>query len=192
MGKPRVAISAAYIGGGFVLLAALIGVFGNSCLLKQARPRLNIELEPSPNEYLKKDGNSQLYLDSLYNNIFIVLPFKIRNIDKTHAVKISALYSSPSQRNVPIELGEKSSFLSSGEEIPETFRPHINISTIINDAGNKEFKIELVLDYKSDNNKDQHSYNTKLELILVKEKTEESLVVYKIKDSNLLFGVNKE
>lgn len=153
----------------------------------EAKPHLSIELAPGPREFLKKDGNSQLYFGSLYNNIFLILPFKIRNIDQIHAVKISAEYSSPAQHNVPIELGEKSSFLALGEEIPETFRPHINISTVINNDDIEEFNVKIVIKYRNYDNKDAHVYNTTLELLLVKEKTNENTTIYKIKNHNLIF-----
>ncbi len=241
MGKPRVGILAAWIGGGCVVLAALVGVLGKAYQpekLKQSmvvkdstgtrstqvtgnynsqvmmnspgafqvsgdfnnyppmpqsetRPYLNIELRPSFNEYLKKDGNSQLYCDSLYNNIYLILPFKIRNVGKIHALKILAKYSSPSQSDVPIQLGEKSSFLDSGDEIAETFRPHVNIATVINNDDIKEFTIKLELFYNSYDNNDHLVYNTKLELVLIKEKTSEHQMRYIIKDSKLTFGDNK-
>lgn len=132
---------------------------------------------------MKKDGNSQLYFDSLYNNNFLILPFQVRNIGKIHTNRNFAEYSSPTQQHVSIELGEKSSFLGSGETISETFRPHI-----INNEAAKEFNTEIVLKYKNYDNKDMHTYTTTLELSLVKIKSKENLTIYLIKEKKLQFN----
>ena len=151
----------------------------------ETRPYLTIELRPGPNEYMRKDGNSQLFLICCHNNFFLVLPFKIKNVGKMHAAHIEAKYSSPGQQNVAIALGEKSNFLSSGDEIPETFRPHINISRIVQHEDDKEFNVELLLSYQKYDESDSTIYHSRLELVLAKTEVNGFPKAYKILKNNL-------
>ncbi len=215
MGKPRVGVVAAWIGFAGVILAALIYVFAGASRQQSmkvenspeskntqvagdqnnyysipqtaTRPYLTMELRPGPNEYMRKDGNSQLFLICCYDNSFLVLPFKIRNAGKTHATRIEAEYSSPDQENVPIVLGERSNFLASGEEISETFRPHINISKIAQSEDGREFNVELLLDYQKYDESGSTIYHTRLKLLLKKVEINEFPKAYQILKSNLIF-----
>lgn len=152
------------------------------------RPYLTIELQPGPNEYLAKDGNSQLYALCCYEKSFLIFPIKIRNVGKIHVTKIKAEYSSPDQQNVPIELGEKSSFLAAGEDIRETFRPHVNISNIVQRSDQTEFEVRIMLAYRKYNENDLHEYKSTLQLVLTAGKLVGHEKVYKVKFRPLEFG----
>lgn len=212
MGKPRVGIVSAWITAVAVIIAAIISILGKggsspgqkmdkspgatqvvgdqnnyySMPEQELRPYLSIELKPGPNEYLRKDGNSQLFLICCHNNFYLVLPFKIRNIGKIHAVSINAEYSSPDQ-NYTFDLGEKSQFLASGDEIPETIRPHINIMSIVNNDDRKDFKIEVVVTYQRYDKNDSRVYNSKLELTVAKDEISGYPRAYKIKEKRFTF-----
>lgn len=158
----------------------------------ETRPYLSVELRPGPNEYMRKDGNSQLFLICCYENSFLVLPFKIKNAGKTHATHIEAEYSSPDQQNVTIALGEKSNFLASGDEILETFRPHINISRIAQNEDGKEFNLELLITYQKYDESNSTTYNSRFELVLAKVEINGFPKAYKILKSNLIFEENEK
>lgn len=153
------------------------------------RPYLSIDLKPGPGEYLQKDGNSNLFFISCYEKIFLVLPFKIRNIGTVNATKITAEYSSPAQDNVEIKLGEKANLLAASEVMPETsypFRVHINISNVVAAEDERDFKIELKIHYYNYEENIRQRYSTKLELIIFKENVDKNTVIYKIKGSKLV------
>jgi hypothetical protein len=150
----------------------------------ELRPYLIIQLHSGVNEYLRKDGNSQLYWDSLYEKIFLVLPFKIRNVGKIPAINIKAEYVSPTQKTSFL-LGERANNIPPDTETSETFRPHINISSVLND--DKEFEVNLRIRYKGNDEIDPRTYYSLLTLLVVKRIDG----VYDIKDSNFKFGIEE-
>lgn len=157
------------------------------------RPYLSLEISRQNEYFLKRDGNSNLYFDELYNGIFLIFPIIIRNIDNINAVGIEATYTSrPTQSNVRIELGEQSSFLAAHEIMKGPLRPHVNISSVVNDDTINEFEIEFSITYESYNTKDSKKYDTTLIIELEKKRTVENNIRYQIKKVNKpLFGERK-
>ena len=152
----------------------------------ELRPYLIIELAPGIKECLKKDGNSQLFFDRL-ENTHLILPFKIRNVGKIPAINIKAKYVSPTQEFI-FPLGERAHYISPDAEAPETFRPAVNISSILNNKEGEDFKIDLEITYEGYNEIDPRIYSSTLELMLAKRGQSGVAVIHDIKESNFKFG----
>jgi hypothetical protein len=156
-------------------------------LQAELRPYLIIQLYPEPNkfgsqEYFKRDGNSQLYWEGLYNKIDLILPFKIKNVGKIPAVNIEAKYDSPSQSRVPIAMAYNN--ISPDEESSEFLHPWVNISTILNDNGTQQFDITLRITYKGLDEINSGNYCSLLKLTVMKKQNN----IYQVIGNNFKFG----
>lgn len=156
----------------------------------ELKPYLIFQLYPQPNkfgtkEYLKRDGNSNYFWDSLHNDNFLILPFKIKNEGKFPAVNIKAKYDSPTQSNVWFKIGENS--ILPDTETRELFHPWINISSLVNDEKIKEFEIVFKITYEGNQEIDSQVYFSLLKLQIMKVNKN----TYSINSSNFNFGVEE-
>ncbi|MDD5692359.1 MAG: hypothetical protein PHP10_04190 [Candidatus Omnitrophica bacterium] len=155
-------------------------------LQAELRPYLIIKLEPGEDEFLRKDGNSQQFFICCYNDSYLILPFKIKNVGKLPAINIKAQYDSPTQHDVSFELGENN--ISPDSETSETFRPHINIASIVNDDKSEIFEITLKIAYMGNEELDPRVYYSLLKLSIVKRGKDR----YDIKGSDFKFGFEQD
>jgi len=55
---------------------------------KNDRPYLSMILKLGKYDYLRRNGNSQLYFADLHDENFLVFPIEVKNIDKLHVTNV--------------------------------------------------------------------------------------------------------
>ncbi len=143
----------------------------------ELRPYLIIELRPAPNidgrsvpdilpGYLERDGNSRLFFTGFFEGSKFLIPFVLKNVGRIPAINVKATYTSPSQPDVPIQLGDNA--ILSDAQPTALYHPHVNVSTILNNDELKSFNIFLEVTYKGNEDIDPRTYHSLLNLSLSK------------------------